>query len=47
MSNWTKEEYGVEFNAEQLARALEPHEVAAEVGDVLDAIARTTRLKRK
>jgi hypothetical protein len=44
MSNWAKTHYGVEFNPEQLARVLEPDEVAQEVKDVLEAISRTKRL---
>ena len=44
MSNWAKTRCGVEFNSEQLARALEPEEIAQEVKDVLDAISRTKRL---
>jgi hypothetical protein len=47
LSNWAKEHYGVEFNAEQLARTLERDEVAPEVVEVVDAITRTKPLKRK
>jgi hypothetical protein len=47
LSSWAKGEYGVEFNAEQLARAMKPDEIASEVVDVLNAIARTKPLKRK
>ncbi len=47
MSNWAKEDYGVEFSAEQLARALKPDEVALEVVQVLDSIANTKPLRRK
>jgi hypothetical protein len=47
LSNWAKEHYGVEFNAEQLARSLRRDEVAPEVVTVLDAIAHTRLLKIK
>jgi hypothetical protein len=48
LSNWAKEHYGVEFNAEQLARSLRRRdEVAPEVVTVLDAIAHTRLLKIK
>ncbi len=45
MSHWAKTNYGVEFNPEQLARVLEPDEIAQEVKDVLEAISRTKQLK--
>jgi hypothetical protein len=45
LSNWAKEHYDVEFNAEQLARSLQRDEVASEVVAVLEAIAQTRPLK--
>jgi hypothetical protein len=45
LSNWAKDHYGVEFNPEQLARVLEPNEIAAEVPRVIDAIARSRPLR--
>jgi hypothetical protein len=47
LSNWAKGLYGVEFNAEQLARSLSSDEVDPEVVAVLDAIAHTRPLKIK
>ncbi|MEA2190404.1 MAG: hypothetical protein QOI73_525 [Solirubrobacteraceae bacterium] len=44
VSNWAKTHYGVEFNPEQLARALASDEIAQEVKDVLEAISRTKPL---
>jgi hypothetical protein len=47
LSNWAKRDYGVEFNADQLARSLRRDEVAPEVVAVLYAIAHTRPLKVK
>jgi AAA domain, putative AbiEii toxin, Type IV TA system/AAA ATPase domain len=38
LSEWSKDEFGVSFGAEQIARVLKPEEVAPEVVEVLTAI---------
>jgi hypothetical protein len=38
LSDWAKKTYGVQFVPEQVARALRPDEIDAEVLEVIDAV---------